>query len=107
MIKRVRVQSNPAAAQRWLTEAGDNLSAWLVHLQTRHGDAFGRIAQVCRDVFPEFEDKVTLEELIVFEKSQGATVLKFPKDRDQLRELLECEEVGLGDLHFSGSPASA
>jgi predicted ATPase len=200
-------QINPAAAQRSLTEAGDNLSAWLMHLQTRHGDALGRIAQVCRDVFPDLQDIFTeptrqatvtvasrekhlrrpvslwqmsdgqlkflallslilapselgaslscieepenhlhprlletliellkqvqsepstaeasqvivtthspylvdrfaLEEVIVFEKSLGATVLRFPKDRAHLRELLEREEVGLGDLLFSGTLAS-
>ena len=56
---------------------------------------------------PHLVDKLALEELVVFEKSQGATVLRFPKDRAHLRELLEREEVGLGDLAFSGALAGA
>jgi hypothetical protein len=48
-------------------------------------------------------DKVSLDELIVFEKRQGATVVTYPKDKAHLRELLQREELGLGDLFYSGA----
>jgi len=198
-------QANQAAAPSALNELGDNLSAWLMYLQTRHRDAFARIEQVCQDVFPELDalfteptqqatvtvssrekhlrrpvslwqmsdgqlkflallslilspselggsllcveepenhlhprlleelvellkqvqserapapqviftthsphlvDRVSLDELIVFGKAQGATQVSFPKDRSHLRQLLEREEAGLGDLFFSGALAS-
>jgi predicted ATPase len=195
---------NTAMAPPFLTEPGDNLSAWLMHLQTRYGEAFARIRQVCRDVFPGVEelfswpteqgtvsigsrerylrqpvsmwdmsdgelvfvallslvfsppewraalycveelenhlhprlvetllellrqvqeeigplasgqviatthsphlvDKVSLDELIVFEKHEGATVVTYPRNKTHLRELLQREELGLGDLFYSGA----
>jgi predicted ATPase len=195
---------NSAAAPRCLSETGDNLSAWLLLLQTKYSDAFARIQRACRDVLPELEslfseptaqgtvrvgsrekhlrrpvtmwemsdgelvfiallsliysppelsaslylveepenylhprlievliellgqvqdeleparraqlvatthspflvDKVSLEELIVFEKREGATVITYPRDKAHLRDLLRRQEVGLGDLYYSGA----
>jgi predicted ATPase len=195
---------NPAAAAPFLKENGDNLSSWLMQMQTKYSEAFAKIQQVCRDVLPGFVDlftsptqqatvfvgsreehlkrplsmwemsdgelafvallsliygpaelgaglycieepenhlhprlietliellrqvqdelgasgsaqiivtthspylvdKVSLDELIVFEKRQGATVVTYPKDKAHLRELLQNEELGLGDLFYSGA----
>jgi predicted ATPase len=195
---------NIAAAPRCLSETGNNLSAWLMLLQTKYSDAFARIQRVCRDVLPEVEslfswpteqgtvmvgskerhlrrpvtmwemsdgelvflallsliysppelgaslylveepenylhprlievliellgqvqeelgparsaqvvatthspfliDKVSLDELIVFEKREGATVVSYPRDKANLRELLERQDLGLGDLYYSGA----
>jgi predicted ATPase len=52
---------------------------------------------------PYLIDKLSLDELIVFEKQQGATVVTYPRDKVHLRELLEREELGLGDLFYSGA----
>ncbi|HXE91918.1 MAG TPA: AAA family ATPase [Terriglobales bacterium] len=52
-------QANSTAATEFLSEFGDNLSSWLLNLQTRHGDAFARIKSVAKDVFPELEDLFT------------------------------------------------
>jgi predicted ATPase len=199
---------NQSVAARFLTEHGENLSSWLMTLQTRHEDEFQRIARVARDVFPELEklfteptpqstvpaatlerhlkrktsvnqmsdgelafiallsliysppelaptlvfieepenylhvrllvsfvellkqvqaelpaarcpqvimathsphlvDQLTLDELIVLEKREGATTVVRPGDKEQLRKLLEEEEVGLGSLYYSGALGGA
>ncbi|MBZ5664601.1 MAG: AAA family ATPase [Acidobacteriia bacterium] len=49
-------QANPSAAAPFLTEYGDNLSSWLLLLQTRYSDQFNRIVTACREVFPDLED---------------------------------------------------
>ncbi|MBI3668144.1 MAG: AAA family ATPase [Acidobacteria bacterium] len=204
LIPPLMKQVNPASAPPFLTELGDNLSSWLMHLQTRHSDAFAKIQQVCRDVLPGLEDvftwpsqqatvvvasrerhlkrpismwqmsdgelaflallslvysprelgaslycveepenhlhprltetlmellrqvqdelgpensaqviatthspllvdKVSLDELIVFEKCQGATAVAYPRDKAHLKELLQRKELGLGDLFYSGA----
>ena len=52
---------------------------------------------------PHLVDKVNLDDLIVFEKSDGATKYIRPASKSHLRELLEREELGLGDLWYSGA----
>jgi len=52
---------------------------------------------------PYLVDKVKLDELIVAEKNKGATKFTRPASKKHLRELLEKEEVGLGDLWYSGA----
>lgn len=201
-------QFNTAAAPNFLTEYGDNLSAWLLLLQTRHRDAFDKIRSVAKDVFPELEDlftwptqqttvylassekhlkrpvsvwqmsdgqlsfiallslifapskvaaplycieepenhlhphllatlvellrqvqdelghersaqlivtthspylvdKCDLGELVVFERRDGETKCSRPSDKHHLKELLEREEAGLGDLYYSGALGSS
>jgi len=195
---------NPTAAPPFLSEHGENLSAWLMHLQTRYTEAFARIRQACQDVFPDFADLFTwptqqatvllasrekplkrpvtlpdmsdgelvfiallsllfsppdlrpalcfieeaenhlhprlievlvevlrqrqgeweppnatqviltthspylvdrldLEEVIVFQKREGETIVSYPRDKAHLRELLEHKDLGLGDLFYSGA----
>ena len=52
---------------------------------------------------PYLIDKFSLDELIVLEKREGATVLVRPSDKLHLRDLLEKEEIGLGELYYSGA----
>ena len=52
-------------------------------------------------------DQARLEDLIVFERQSGATVCTRPAEREHLRELLRREDVGLGDLYYSGALGSA
>ena len=195
---------NPTAAPPFLYEHGENLSAWLMHLQTRYTEAFARIRQACQDVLPDFADLFTwptqqatvllasrekplkrpvtlpdmsdgelvfiallsllfspadlrpalcfieeaenhlhprliealvevlrqrqgewdpanatqviltthspylvdrlrLEEVIVFQKREGETIVSYPRDKAHLRELLEHKDLGLGDLFYSGA----
>ncbi len=48
-------------------------------------------------------DHARLDELIVFDKREGATVVYHPRDKTHLRELLESSELGLGELYYSGA----
>jgi len=52
---------------------------------------------------PVVVDKTKLDEIIFVEKKDGATVCSRPSDRAHLRKLLEDEEIGLGDLVYSGA----
>ncbi|MCK4728419.1 MAG: AAA family ATPase, partial [Desulfobacterales bacterium] len=196
-------QSNIVSEQLFLTEHGDNLSAWLLTLQTRHRDEYRRLEQAIQDVLPDIKevltpptqtgttyvlmrekhlkrpislwrmsdgalqflsllslifapaelgaplfcieepenhlhprmleslvelqlqrqhefgseaaqvvvtthsphlvDMVTLEDLVVVEKEKGATHCVRPASKKHLRDLLEREELGLGDLWYSGA----
>lgn len=201
-------QANPTTATTFLSEHGDNLSAWLLNLQTRHNNAFIRIKSISKDVFPELDDlftwpteqstvfvasrekhlkrpvsvwqmsegelafiallslicappelgsplycleepenhlhpkllealvellkqvqhelgkeqsgqlmvsthspqlvdKCDLEELVVIEKRDGATLCTRPSDKKHLRQLLDREEAGLGALFYSGALSGA
>ena len=55
----VMKQANLMTAGNVLDIHGSNLSAWLMWLQTRSPQAFARIAEVARDVFPEIRDLLT------------------------------------------------
>jgi len=55
----MRQQSQMMSGQQ-LTSAGDNVSAWLMWMQTHSPEAFGRINEVLRDLFPEIIHARTL-----------------------------------------------
>jgi predicted ATPase len=52
---------------------------------------------------PYLVDEVSLDELIVMEKSNGATSFSRPASKKHLKDLLKKEEVGLGELWYSGA----
>ncbi|MGB9629711.1 MAG: AAA family ATPase [Thermodesulfobacteriota bacterium] len=52
---------------------------------------------------PYLVDKMNLEDLIVFEKREGATKCTRPVTKSHLKDLLEREDIGLGDLWYSGA----
>jgi predicted ATPase len=52
---------------------------------------------------PLVVDKMKLDEIIFVEKRGGATVCTRPSDKSHLRKLLQDEELGLGDLVYSGA----
>lgn len=52
---------------------------------------------------PQVVDKVDLDDLIVVSKRNGETLCTRPGDKPQLRKLLADEEIGLGDLLYSGA----
>ncbi len=195
---------NPTAATEFLTSHGENLSAWLMVLQTKYSEYFERIRSVAKDVFPSLEniftsptahttvylasnekflkepvtvaemsdgeltflallsllyaprsarselclieepenhlhprllavfvdllrqiqiefppekhsqfvitthspylvDRLSIDELILLNRQEGATVFQRPGDRAELRAMVSNEEIGLGDLYFSGA----
>lgn len=52
---------------------------------------------------PYLVDKMNLDDLIVVEKINGATKCTRPSSKKHLKELLEREELGLGELWYSGA----
>ena len=73
-------------------------------LTQRQSDLGSHAAQVITTTHsPYLVDKVSLDELIVVEKSNGATKFTRPASKKHLRELLEREEIGLGELWYSGA----
>ena len=70
----------------------------------RRRELEGKAAQVIVTTHsPQVVDKVDLDDLIVVSKRNGETVCTRPGDKPQLRQLLEDEEIGLGDLLYSGA----
>jgi predicted ATPase len=52
---------------------------------------------------PLVVDKMKLDEIIFVEKREGATVCSRPGDKPHLRKLLQDEDIGLGDLVYTGA----
>jgi len=52
---------------------------------------------------PYLIDRTSLDDIVVTEKSNGATVCRRPASKQHLKELLAREELGLGDLWYSGA----
>jgi predicted ATPase len=52
---------------------------------------------------PRVVDKTKLEEIVFVERKEGATLCSRPSGKPQLRKLINDEEVGLGDLVYSGA----
>jgi predicted ATPase len=52
---------------------------------------------------PLVVDKMKLDEIIFVERREGATVCSRPTDKSHLTKLLQDEEIGLGDLVYSGA----
>ncbi len=205
LVPQVMKQVNPSSAPSFLTETGNNLSSWLMMLQTRHREKYERMTSALRDVFPEllelftwptpqatvflssterhlkspvnmwqmsdgelcfiallsllfapvefgaplycieepenhlhprmlkvlvdlqdqrqrelddqaaqvlatthspiFVDQLDIADVVVVFKRDGATRCVRPSDKPHLREILESEEMGLGDLIYSGALA--
>ena len=58
-VPQIMKELNPTGSGEVLEPHGRNLSAWLMVLQTRYPDAFARIDEVARDVFPDLRALLT------------------------------------------------
>lgn len=52
---------------------------------------------------PYVVDRMKLEDLVVLERTGGETRCSRPSSKEHLKEMLENEEAGLGDLWYSGA----
>ena len=52
---------------------------------------------------PYLVDRTKIDDLIFVEKRKGASIFTRPASKKHLKQLLEQEEVGLGDLWYSGA----
>jgi predicted ATPase len=77
------------------------------HLIALHDQRLQELGQRAGQVLvtthsPILVDKCHLEDIVVVEKQEGVTRCIRPIDKPKLRELLRREEMGLGDLVYSG-----
>lgn len=77
----------------------------LVELLTQRQDNLGEhAAQILATTHsPQLVDNISIDDLIVVEKSEGQTKFTRPSSDRQLRELVARKELGLGDLWFTGA----
>jgi len=87
-------QSNPPAWEEYLSEHGDNLSAWLLTLQN-HTEEFRRIKQVCCDVLPG------LGELLFQPVAPPRAPLKMGDQTFSITTESGKISVGASEIHFS------
>lgn len=74
-----------------------------LHNQVRR-ELGGQAAQVLVTTHsPYLVDRMELEDLVVVERRDGATQCLRPSSKAHLKELLTREEVGLGELWYSGA----
>lgn len=92
LVPQIMKGHNSTAAQSFLFPNGDNLSSWLMTLQTRHPDSFAKIKNVAKDVFPELEDLFT-------SPTQQATVCVASRER-HLRKPVPAWQMSDGQLAF-------
>ncbi len=72
----------------------------------RQSELGDRAAQVLATTHsPIFVDQVDVMDVVVVSKRDGATRCVRPSDKPHLREILASEEIGLGDLVYSGALA--
>lgn len=83
---------NPSTAAEFLTDYGDNLSSWLMTLQTRHQEAFHRIRSVAQDVLPNLLDIFTFP-------TQQSTVYLASREKHLLRAT-PLAQMSDGELTF-------
>lgn len=77
-----------------------------VHNQKRKELASQAAQTIVTTHSPYLVDKINLDELIVVERSNGVTSCIRPASKTHLKELLEREELGLGELWYSGALGS-
>lgn len=73
----------------------------LMQHQISLGDTAGQVILTTHS--PLLVDKASIDELIVIEKKNGETMCSYPSTKRHLKELLEREELGLGNLWYSGA----
>jgi predicted ATPase len=85
-------QANPASAASFLNEHGENLSSWLMTLQTKYPDSFSRVRNAARDVFPDILELFT-------SPTQQATVYAGTTEK-YLRRPIQVWQMSDGELTF-------
>jgi len=83
---------NPTAASLFLDKHGENLSQWLLYLQSRYGDSFARIQTVLRDTLPQVKGLFT-------SPTQQSTVLLGSHEKHLNRPVM-LSDMSAGELAF-------
>jgi predicted ATPase len=56
---------------------------------------------------PQLIDRVSIDNLVLFRREQGATASMRLRNNEHFRKLIESGEIGLGELYYSGALARA
>jgi predicted ATPase len=91
-IPQAMKQANPTSNGLVLDRIGQNISAWLMTIQTRFPNRFAKISEVARDVLPD------LTNLLTFPTAQG-TVFLASNERG-LRQAIGVGQMSDGELAF-------
>ena len=83
---------NPTTAVDFLSPHGENLSAWLMLLQTRHSESFERIKTVTKDVFPGLQN--------LFTSPTAQTTVYLASTEAYLTDPVTVAEMSDGELAF-------
>lgn len=83
---------NPTTAVDFLSIHGENLSAWLMSLQTKHSDCFERIRAAAKDVFPGLEN--------LFTSPTAQTTVYLASKEKFLTDPITVAEMSDGELTF-------
>jgi len=92
LLPAVMRSPNPTAAPPFLDRHGENLSQWLLYLQSRHGDSFARIQTVLKDTLPEVKGLFT-------SPTQQSTVLLGSHEK-HLNQPIMLSQMSAGELAF-------
>lgn len=83
---------NPTASTQFLDRYGQNLSQWLLYLQSRYGDSFARIQNVLCDALPEVSGLFT-------SPTQQSTV-QLGSHEKHLKRPVMLSDMSAGELAF-------
>lgn len=92
LLPAIMRSANPAAAALFLDKHGQNLSQWLLSLQSRYGDSFARIQDVLRDSLPQVKGLFT-------SPTQQSTVLLGSHENFLTRPVM-LSDMSAGELVF-------
>jgi predicted ATPase len=91
-IPQAMKQANPTSNGLVLERIGQNISAWLMTIQTRFPDRFAKISEVALDVFPE------ITKLLTFPTAQGTVFLS--SNERGLKQAIGVGQMSDGELAF-------
>lgn len=92
LVPAVMRTPNPTAATVFLSQHGENLSQWLLNLQTRYSESFARIQTVLQDTLPPVTSLFTWP-------TQHSTVLLGSNEKHLIRPVT-LAQMSAGELTF-------
>jgi predicted ATPase len=92
-IPQLMRKPNPSAAPDMLSGTGENLSSWLMLIQTSHSDSFERIRSAAKDVLPGVEN--------IFTTPTAQSTVYLSSREANLRRPITVAEMSDGELVFA------
>jgi predicted ATPase len=92
-IPQLMRKPNPSAAPEMLSTTGENLSSWLMLIQTSHSDSFDRIRSAAKDVLPDVQS--------IFTSPTAQSTVYLASRESNLRRPITVAEMSDGELVFT------